>query len=126
MKDPHWQVNFVQPVIANRRTLEFQLGNKTTVWLVFSADGSKAWWLTITDVFGGHRSGLYTADTQAPGLNPRLNDLANHAEDLMKADHPMTAATLVREMERKCGGDAELLGQLQARFESLKLSLIHI
>lgn len=120
IKDPHWQVSFVQPVIANRRTLEFQLDNKTTIWLVCSADGSKAWWLTITDVFGGHRSGLQTADTQTPGLSPRQNDLANHAEDLMKAEHPMTAATLVRELERKSAGDAEVLGQLKARFAPLK------
>lgn len=120
VKDPHWQVNFVQPVIANRRTLEFQLDNKTTVWLVFSADGSTAWWLTITDVYGGHRSGLQTADTQIPGLNARQNDLANHAEDLMKADHPMTAATLVRELERKSAGDSEVLKQLKARFAPLK------
>lgn len=120
VKDPHWQVNFVQPVIANRRTLEFQLDNKTTVWLVFSADGAKAWWLTITDVYGGHRQGLQTAETQTPGMHPQQNDLANHAEDLMKADHPMIAATLVRELERKCAGDAEALKQLQARFAPLK------
>ncbi len=120
IKDPHWQVNFVQPVIANRRTLEFQLDNKTTVWLIFSADGSQAWWLTITDVFGGHRSGLYTADTQTPGLSTRQSDLANHAEDLMKAEHPMTAATLVRELERKSAGNAEALEQLRVRFAPLK------
>ncbi|OYW77625.1 MAG: hypothetical protein B7Z37_03485 [Verrucomicrobia bacterium 12-59-8] len=120
VKDPHWQVNFVQPVIANRRTLEFQLDKKTTIWLVFSADGSNAWWLTITDVYGGHRSGLQTAEAQTADLRPQQNDLANHAEDLLKADHPMTGATLVRELERKCAGNAEALEQLLVRFPSLK------
>ena len=116
VKDPHWQVNFVQPVLANRRTLEFQLDNKTTVWLVFSADGTTAWWLTITDVYGGHIPGLRTAETQTPGLHPQRNDLANHTEDLLSAGDKMTAATLVRELERKCAGDPEELAQLHTRF----------
>jgi hypothetical protein len=120
VKDPHWQVNFVQPIIANRRTLEFQLNDKTTIWLVFSADGSTAWWLTITDVYGGHIPGLQTAETQTLGLHPQQNDLANHVEDLLNSGHKMNAATLLRELERKCAGDAESLAHLHARFPSLK------
>ena len=120
VKDPHWQVNFVQPVIANQRTFEFQLDSKTTIWLVFSADGSTAWWLTITDVYSGHLPGLQTAETQTHGLPPRLNDLANHAEDLLNAGLKTNAATLVRELERKCAGDSEELAQLHARLSVIK------
>lgn len=120
VKDPHWQVNFVLPITASRRMFEFKPDHKTTVWLVFAADGGTAWWLTITDVYGGHTPGLQTAEIQMPGLHTQQNDLANHAEDLFKTDRPVNAATLLREVERKCASNPEVVEQLKARFAPLK------
>ena len=54
------------------------------------------------------------------GLTPQLNDLANHAEDLMNAGDKMRAATLLRELERKSAANKDALKKLQVRFKALK------
>jgi hypothetical protein len=122
VKTTAWEVQKVRPVIANRRVFEF-VHEGDPIWIAFSADGAEAWWLNITDVFGGHaRSSPATAalDAQTTGLPPTQNDVANHAEGLLKASDRMRAATLLRELERKNVTKPKALQHLQERFKSLQ------
>lgn len=122
VKTQAWEVQKVRPVIANRRVFEF-VHEGDPIWIAFSADGTEAWWLNITDVFGGHarsNPGTATLDAKTTGLPPTQNDVANHAEDLLKAGDRMRAATLLRELERKNATKPEALKHLQGRFKALK------
>jgi hypothetical protein len=122
VKTKAWEVQKVRLVIANRRVFEF-VHEGDPIWIAFSADGAEAWWLNITDVFGGHarsHPGSASLDAKTTGLPPTQNDVANHAEDLLKADNRMRAATLLRELERKNATKPEALQHLQERFKSLK------
>lgn len=122
VKTQAWEVQKVRPVIANRRVFEF-VHEGDPIWIAFSADGTEAWWLNITDVFGGHaRSNPATAalDAKTTGLTPQQNDVANHAEDLLKLGDRIRAATLLRELERKNATKPEALKHLQERFKALK------
>ncbi len=122
VKTQAWEVQKVRPLIANRRVFEF-VHEGDPIWIAFSADGTEAWWLNITDVFGGHarsNSGEAALDVKTTGLTPQQNELANHAEDLLKAGDSMRASTLRRELERKNATKPEALKHLQERFKSLK------
>lgn len=118
-----WHLEKADAVVANRRVLEIRGEGGAVVWIAFSADGSEAWWMTIRDVFGGHaQSNPSAAATAAStsGLSPQQNDLANHAEDLLKAGDTMRAATILRELERKNTTNKAALNHLKARFAMLK------
>jgi hypothetical protein len=122
VKTQAWEVQKVRPLVANRRVFEF-VHEGDPIWIAFSADGTEAWWLNITDVFGGHaRSNPGTAalDAKITGLPPTQNDVANHAEDLLKAGDRIRAATLLRELERKNATKPDTLKHLQERFKALK------
>lgn len=121
VKTKAWEVQKVRPVIANRRVFEF-MHEGDPIWIAFSQDGTEAWWLNIADVFGGHaQNSPATAalDAGATGLTPQQNDLANHAEDLLKSGEPMRTATIVRELERKNAAREKALERLKARFKSV-------
>ena len=122
VKTKTWAVQKVKPVIANRRVFEF-MHEGDPIWIAFSQDGTEAWWLNIADVFGGHApSSPATAsqDARVTGLAPQQNDLANHAEDLLKSGEQMRVATLARELERKNATKQDALERLRARFRSVK------
>ena len=122
-KQDAWIVQKVDAVVANRRVLEAGGEGNVLFWLAVSEDGSEATWLTVDSIFGGHahaNPGKASQTAAATGLSPQLNDLANHAEDLMNAGDQMRAATLLRELERKSAGNKEALQKLQARFKALK------
>ncbi|WP_395743243.1 hypothetical protein [Prosthecobacter sp.] len=121
-KKDAWIVQKVDAVVANRRVLETGGENNALFWLAFSEDGSEATWLKIEDVFGGHvrgNAGKAALAAGATGLSPQQNDLANHAEDLLRAGDKMRGATLVRELVRKNAANKEALTKLQARFKAL-------
>ena len=122
VKTQAWEVQKVRPLIANRRVFEF-VHEGDPIWIAFSADGTEAWWLNITDVFGGHarsNSGEAALDVKTTGLTPQQNELANHAEDLLKAGDSMRASTLRRELERKNVAKPEAIQHLRERFKTLK------
>ena len=122
-KQDAWIVQKVDAVVANRRVLEAGGENNALFWLAVSEDGSEATWLTVDSIFGGHARGNPGKASQAAAttsLSPQLNDLANHAEDLMNAGDTMRAATLLRELERKSAANKEVLKKLQVRFKALK------
>ena len=122
VKTKSWEVQKVKPVIANRRVFEF-MHEGDPIWIVFSQDGTEAWWLNIADVFGGHAQrspAMASQDARATGLSPQKNDLANHAEDLLRSGEPIRAATLARELERKNAAKQDALGKLRERFKLLK------
>lgn len=121
-KTKAWEVQRVKPVVANRRVFEF-VHEGDVVWIAFSHDGTEAWWLMVGDVFGGHASsspGTAAMDVRATGLAPQQNDLANHAEDLLKSGDKMRATTLWRELERKNAANKGAYKQLQERLKALK------
>ncbi|MBN8417423.1 MAG: hypothetical protein J0L73_00760 [Verrucomicrobia bacterium] len=122
-KQDSWIVQKVDAVVANRRVLEAGGEGNVLFWLAVSEDGSEATWLTVDSIFGGHahaNPGKAAQTAATTGLSPQLNDLANHAEDLMNAGDKMRAATLLRELERKSAGNKEVLKKLQVRFKALK------
>ncbi|WP_294226851.1 hypothetical protein [Prosthecobacter sp.] len=122
-KTSAWHVEKADAVVANRRVLEIQGENHAVVWVAFSQDGTEAWWLTLQDVFGGHAQGVQRISNLTPratGLSAQQTDLANHADDLLKAGDPMRAATLVRELGRKNRRNEAALRGLGDRFKPLK------
>lgn len=121
VKTKAWEVQKVRPVIANRRVFEF-IHEGDPIWIAFSQDGTEAWWLNIADVFGGHAQAFpvkVNLDAGATGLTPQQDDLANHAEDLLKSGEQMRVATIVRELERKNAAKKEVLERLKGRFKSV-------
>lgn len=122
-KPPRGTWRKADAVVANRRVLEIQGENHAVVWVAFSQDGTEAWWLTLQDVFGGHAQGVQRISNLTPratGLSAQQTDLANHADDLLKAGDPMRAATLVRELGRKNRRNEAALRGLGDRFKPLK------
>ncbi|WP_395739663.1 hypothetical protein [Prosthecobacter sp.] len=122
-KTDKWIVQKVDAIVANRRVLEASGADGSLFWLAVSADGSEATWLKIEDIFGGHihaTPGRASQPPAATGLTPQLNDLANHAEDLLNSGEKIRAATLLRELERKNATKNDALKKLRTRFQALK------
>ncbi|WP_395749292.1 hypothetical protein [Prosthecobacter sp.] len=122
-KTDKWIVQKIDAIVANRRVLEASGADGSLFWLAVSADGSEATWLKIEDVFGGHlhaSPGKASQTSAATGLTPQLNDLANHAEDLLNSGEKLRAATLLRELERKSAANKDTLKKLRTRFASLE------
>lgn len=118
-----WHLERADAVVANRRVLEIGGEGGAVVWIAFSEDGTEAWWLTVTDIFGGQAqpepeaARLSVADT---GLSPQQNDLANHAEDLAGSGDLMRTSTLLRELKRKNAAKKDTIRKLETRFKALK------
>lgn len=113
-----WKVDKKKPVIANRRVFEVIAPDGATVWFAFSEDGKEAWMLQIENLFGGHaRSNPARAAVTVgqSGLTPQLNDLANHAEDLVAAGETMRADTVRRQLMRKLVKQPELAEAVKKR-----------
>ncbi len=122
-KTDKWIVQKVDAVVANRRVLEAGGEGSALFWLAVSADGTEATWLTVDAIFGGHartNPGKASQLPAATGLSPQLNELANHAEDLLNTGDKLRASTLLRELERKNATNKDALKKLQVRFKSLK------
>lgn len=127
--DKAWKRERLTPTVANRRVFETVAENNAVIWFVFSEDGTEGWLLQMVDVFGGHahavrrRASLSAAET---GLPNQLNDVANHAEDLVQAGDRMRAGTLVRSLSRRLGqksagaDNAAALRNLSKRFGSVR------
>lgn len=113
-----WKVDKQKPIVANRRVFEVTAPDGATVWFAFSADGSEAWMLQIENLFGGHartNPAKAAATVEMTKLTPQLNDLANHAEDLITAGETMRAEAVRRQILRRLAKQPDLSAAIEKR-----------
>ena len=112
-----WNLRKEAPLVAERRVFEFS-GPEGVVWIAFSSDGKEAWLLQVENVFGGHARTVPRKAAQTPqqtGLTPQLNDLVNHAEDLLVGGDKLRSATLRRHALRQLKDQPALAKAIETR-----------